>query len=113
MKSSGSPGSLIRRWRRESGLTQSELAARLSTTQSAVARLERPGSDPRVSTVRAAIAAIGGVLELSAAKVEPDLSLHKAHLRLSPLERVRAHDAASANLSRMMSRVRRLPRERG
>lgn len=113
LRSNRSPAALIRQLRRRSGITQSELAARMRTTQSAVARLERPGSDPRISTVAAALGAMGQTLELTATAIEPDLTLAQAHRRLTPLERVRAHDAASANLSGMMSRVRRLPREHG
>jgi predicted transcriptional regulator len=46
------PWMLIREARAEAGLTQSELAERAGTTQAAVARLERPGANPRLDTLQ-------------------------------------------------------------
>ena len=45
--------------RRESGLSQTEIAARMGTSQSAVARLERGELDARLSTVERYAAAVG------------------------------------------------------
>ena len=45
--------------RRSAGLSQTEVAARMGTSQSAVARLESGGADIRLSTVERYAAAIG------------------------------------------------------
>ena len=62
-----SPGTIVRTARRAAGLSQTELAARMSTTQSAVARLERAGSNPRIETLDAALRATGRRLSLESA----------------------------------------------
>src|SRR5262245_48165705 len=49
--------------RRRRGLSQTETAARMRTSQSAVARLESGGGDVRLSTLQRYAAAIGGDLE--------------------------------------------------
>jgi DNA-binding XRE family transcriptional regulator len=48
--------------RRSAGLSQTEVAARMGTSQSAVARLETGDADVRVSTLERYAAAIGGQL---------------------------------------------------
>jgi len=48
--------------RREAGLSQTEIAARMRTSQSAVARLEAGGGDVRLSTLQRYAAALGQVL---------------------------------------------------
>jgi Helix-turn-helix len=48
--------------RRSAGLSQTEVAARMGTSQSAVARLETGGADVRVSTLERYAAAIGSQL---------------------------------------------------
>jgi len=45
--------------RQESGLSQTEIAARMGTSQSAVARLERGDVDARLSTLERYAAALG------------------------------------------------------
>jgi len=67
-----SPRYSIRRSRERAGLTQAELAARLGTTQSAVARLERPSSN-RIQTVERALLATGQLLSLSAKTPKPSV----------------------------------------
>jgi predicted transcriptional regulator len=47
------------------GLTQTQVAARMGTSQSAVARVEAGGSDVRLSTVERYAAAVGHVVEWS------------------------------------------------
>jgi len=49
---------LVRR-RRHQGLSQTEVAARMGTSQSAVARLEATGGDVRMSTLQRYAAAVG------------------------------------------------------
>jgi predicted transcriptional regulator len=48
--------------RRELGLSQAEVAARMATTQSAVARLEAGAVDVKMSTLQRYAAALGGSL---------------------------------------------------
>jgi predicted transcriptional regulator len=49
--------------RRARGLSQSEVAARMGTSQSAVARLEAGDADARLSTVERYAGALGATLE--------------------------------------------------
>ena len=51
--------------RRALGLSQTEVAARMGTSQSAVARLESGDADVRWSTIERYAAALGHQLELS------------------------------------------------
>ena len=88
-------GALIREARRRAGLTQAELAGRLSTTQSAIARLERGGTEPSYERVAQAVRACG--LELVPqllADVDADWSVASVNLAVDPETRVRRHQAA-------------------
>jgi transcriptional regulator with XRE-family HTH domain len=89
-------GSLIKRSRQQAGLTQVELARRLGTTQSAVARLERPDSNPRVDTLERALLASGRSLALASPKPKSsvDLTLIARQLRLTPEQRLRAFETS-------------------
>jgi predicted transcriptional regulator len=49
--------------RRAAGLSQTELAARMGTSQSAVARLERGDADTRLSTVERYAAALNSSVD--------------------------------------------------
>ncbi|MGH3992932.1 MAG: helix-turn-helix domain-containing protein [Pseudonocardiaceae bacterium] len=49
--------------RREHGLSQTEIAARMGTSQSAVARLERGDVDARLSTLERYAAALGRTVD--------------------------------------------------
>ncbi|MFH1329645.1 MAG: helix-turn-helix transcriptional regulator [Actinomycetota bacterium] len=53
---------LVFRLRTQAGLTQAELAKRMGTTQSAIARTEGGGSRPTLETLEKLAAAIGGEL---------------------------------------------------
>jgi transcriptional regulator with XRE-family HTH domain len=53
----------LARARRESGLSQTELAARMGTSQSAVARLESGELDARLSTLERYAAAMGRTVD--------------------------------------------------
>ena len=110
-----SPGTMIRDARREAGLTQAELAARLGTTQSAIARLERADSNPRVATLEAALAAAGWQLELVTMAGPPDVdeSLIREALRRTPAERLRYHDAARRSIAELVRDARPVPRDDG
>jgi transcriptional regulator with XRE-family HTH domain len=93
-------GTLIRDARRAAGLTQGELARRLGTTQSAVARLERGRAQPRVDTVERALGACGRRLELRAVPLSAgsiDETLVARQLRIPPGQRIVSHNAAYAS----------------
>jgi transcriptional regulator with XRE-family HTH domain len=81
---------LLRDARRHAGLTQAELAARLNTTQPAVAKLERSGANPTVETLDRAVAATGHRLQLIAPAFGDgaDVSLLRQALRSSPQQRL-------------------------
>ncbi|MEZ7241067.1 helix-turn-helix transcriptional regulator [Rhodococcus sp. GXMU-t2271] len=49
--------------RRRQGLSQTEIAARMGTSQSAVARLERGDLDPRLSTLERYAQAVGQTVD--------------------------------------------------
>jgi len=59
--------------RRSAGLSQTEVAARMGTSQSAVARLETGGADVRVSTLERYAAAIGSQLAWQAQAGQAEL----------------------------------------
>jgi len=61
--------------RRSAGLSQTEIAARMGTSQSAVARLETGDADVRVSTLERYAAAIGSQLAWQAEPGTPQAGL--------------------------------------
>ena len=76
--------------RRGAGITQAELGRRIGTTQSAIARLEAAGSNPRVKTLEAAIRACGRTLDISAPMAgDIDETLVARQLALTPTQRLR------------------------
>jgi uncharacterized protein len=101
-------GALIKDARQSAGLTQAELARRLDTTQSAIARLESPSSNPRIDTLERAIAAAGRALELSFGSAAPqvDETMTASNLRKSSAERLRYFAAAYRDLRRLAPTVR-------
>jgi transcriptional regulator with XRE-family HTH domain len=94
------PGSLIRNARRSAGLSQASLASRLGTTQSAIARLERDASSPRVKTVERALHACGQRLELRAhpGQSSIDESLVASMLRMPAGDRIKSFEQSYANV---------------
>lgn len=62
---------LIRKARAEAGLSQAELGKLLGISQAAVAKLERPGSNPTVDTLGDVLWATGHRLGLSASVRQP------------------------------------------
>jgi transcriptional regulator with XRE-family HTH domain len=86
------PGKLLREARHRRGLTQADLARRLDTSQSVVARLESGRANPTLETFRRAIAATGHDLrvELQPLGWPPiDESLIAGNLRHTPADRIR------------------------
>lgn len=81
----------------------------MATTQTAVARLERTGADPRVSTVARALRAAGErLLLVSEPAPLPDLDVAQlaAHLKLTPAERADAHDRTYGETRAMVTAAR-------
>jgi transcriptional regulator with XRE-family HTH domain len=88
-------GTLIREARRRAGLTQLELAARLGTTQSAIARIERGGTEPSYRRVVEALRACGfDLLSRMLPTDDSDWSVASTNLTVDPDTRVRRHQAA-------------------
>ena len=58
------PGYQVARLRIRLGLTQAELAERVGTHQSSIARLESGNVVPRISFLRKVVAALGGKVEI-------------------------------------------------
>jgi transcriptional regulator with XRE-family HTH domain len=88
-----SAASIVRTARRDAGLTQKELAERMGTTQSAVARLEAKGANPRLKTLEKAVRATGRHLDVEVSDFPPgniDETLIARRLRMTPAERLRA-----------------------
>jgi transcriptional regulator with XRE-family HTH domain len=102
------PGTLIKNARHKAGLSQAELARRLGTTQSAMARLESPGSNPRVDTLDRAVAATGQRITVS---VEPDFGLDESliasALRMEPADRLRSFASSYASARKLSKAARR------
>jgi transcriptional regulator with XRE-family HTH domain len=104
MKTIDAAGKLIRLRRREAGVTQRQLAARMGTTQSAIAALERPGSNPTVRTVADALDALGYQLtfQTTPKPAGVDESLIRQQLELSPGERLRQLEQMAAQSRELM-----------
>lgn len=102
-------GRLIREARRSAGLTQEQLAGRLGTTQSALARLERPGSNPTIETLEEALLASGHRLELRVTPAPPqvDEGLIAMNLRLEPPARLEHFASFYAAARRTAAEARR------
>lgn len=62
----------MREARRRAGLSQAELAARLATTQSVIARWESGATSPSFDTVLRVVRACGLDLSLSLVEQDPD-----------------------------------------
>ena len=81
--------SVIREARKRRGITQEELARRLGTTQSAVARLEAGATAPRFETVLAAVRACDLDLHFSIGEQDRDhRRLIDDALSLTPAQRL-------------------------
>ena len=86
---------MVREARRRARLSQSELASRVGTTQSAIARIETGVTEPSFARVGELTRACG--LELCVALIpadDADWSLAADNLRLDHDARVRKHQAA-------------------
>lgn len=85
-----SAAALLKSSRKSAGLTQAELARRTGTTQPVIARLEREGANPRLTTLKTMLAATGHTLELGAGKASGiDEAAIATDLKASPNDRLR------------------------
>lgn len=95
MKGVGSD--LVREARKRAGLTQRELAERLGTTQSAIARVENRRSTPSFDTVFRAVRACGLDLDLMLVERDDhDWTLARPLLALTPAQRAERSDRQRA-----------------
>ena len=70
---------LVHRLRTDAGLTQAELAQRMGTTQSAIARMEGGGTRPSLETLEKLAAAVGAELVVGVGK---ELSANRSIAKL-------------------------------
>lgn len=106
------PGQLIRQARLRNGLTQSRLALRAGTAQTAISRLEHDRRSPSLETLNRILLVMGERAAVVPERLEGEHDpLHlAAELRLSPaerLERAFAWAAFNAELQGAVARRRR------
>ena len=91
-------------------MSQAELAQRVGMSQSAIARLERPGANPTVATLAKVIAATGHRLNLAAEphRASFDEQQLLERLAMTPAQRLASFTASSESLARMAHSARRL-----
>jgi transcriptional regulator with XRE-family HTH domain len=83
-------GMLIREARRRAGVSQTELARRIGTTQSAIARLERGKTEPSLKRIQEILRALGLDLRVGIVPLDDSNWLDaKANLNLDVDARVR------------------------
>jgi transcriptional regulator with XRE-family HTH domain len=99
---------IVRQARSDAGLTQAELAERAATSQSAIARLESGGANPRLSTLEDVLAATGHELAIAASAENSgiDETQIAANLRLSPAERLDRFQSAHENTRKLVAAAR-------
>ena len=105
-----SAASVIRAARTGASMTQAELAARAGLTQSAIARLERGGSNPTIATLANVIAATGHRLTFAAEpqRASFDEEQLRERLAMTPAQRLANFTASSRSLDTMAQRARRI-----
>ena len=98
----GELADLIRSARERAGLTQTELATRLRTTQSVISRLESGRDEPRLSTLGRLLRTCGFALTIAAAPDDVDRAQIRQHLAMTPAQRL----AAARNVNRFVTAAR-------
>jgi transcriptional regulator with XRE-family HTH domain len=94
-----SASQMLRQARRDAGLTQAALAARLRVSQPIVARLESPGANPTWDTLIRALRATGHDVQLTQRPAVPvDEGQLWERLALTPAERLRTFQSSHDNL---------------
>jgi transcriptional regulator with XRE-family HTH domain len=90
-------GAVVRAARTQAGLTQRELAERVGTTQSAVARWEAGSESTRLDTLAALLRACGVEGDLTFRRHDAvDRAQIREHLALSPAQRLEAQRRVAA-----------------
>jgi transcriptional regulator with XRE-family HTH domain len=101
-------GRLIRDARRLGGLTQTDLARRLGTTQSAVSNWERGRDTPRVDTLARILEACGFEADMTFRRLDDvDRTQIRENLAMTPAERLQS----VRNVSKLRAKARRVERE--
>jgi transcriptional regulator with XRE-family HTH domain len=96
-------GNLIREARRLRGLTQTDLARRVGTTQSAVSNWERGRETPRVDTLARILEACGFEVDLTFRRLDDvDRAQLRENLAMTPAARLES----VRNVSRLRSTAR-------
>lgn len=105
------PGGLLREARTRHGVSQKSLAARASTTQSAISRIERDRVSPSVATLRELLYLLGEDLTIGAEERDfgIDRTLNVERLNESPSERLEYGLAMAGQLIAMSPNVRTEP----
>ena len=101
---------LLREARQSAGLTQAQLAERLTVSQPVIARLESSDSNPTWNTLLRALRATGYTISLERHRTSSaslDLSQLRRRLALSPAERLELFQASQRELTRLRSRTTR------
>jgi transcriptional regulator with XRE-family HTH domain len=100
---------VIRDARASAGLTQQQLAERMGTTQSAVARLERADANPRLDTLRRALEVCDMELMVDwrPRKSSIDETLTARCLRIPPAERIKSFERGYADVRQIALAGRR------
>ncbi len=111
-------GRLLRKARRAGGLTQTELAVRIGTSQSAIAKLEQGSTNPTLDTLHRCASASGFAVRLELVPLAPadavverykqdvDRTLLRENRRKSVDERVRTLAEWQENASALQQAVR-------
>lgn len=102
------PGELLREARARHGVSQKRLAARASTTQSAISRIERDRVSPSVETLRELLYLLGEDLTMGAEERDfgIDRTLNAERLKVSPSERLEYGLAMAEQLIAISPNVR-------
>ncbi|MDP2711787.1 MAG: helix-turn-helix transcriptional regulator [Solirubrobacteraceae bacterium] len=99
---------MVREARQVAGLTQAELAARLGIGQSAIAKLERDGSNPTVETLDRTLRATGHRLQMIApAWGGIDEGLIRQALERAPAERIKSVERMHHEMRRLQTAAAR------
>jgi len=101
-------GQLLSDARKRHGLTQRQLAARASTSQAAISRIERDVVSPSVTTLAELLWLMNEQLELGAEPVNwgHDATLNKSRLAMSPEMRIQRQASWSRGMRRIRDGVR-------